>query len=112
MTHLTAKTREIVINSTVEEKIHHLRKQKWIRYPQAEKIMDKLQDLLGYPEVDRMPNILIVGATNNGKTAIIRRFLKKNDPYVREGDYDIVIAPVLLCRHHLSLMEEASIIRF
>jgi hypothetical protein len=96
MKHLTSKTREFVVNSTVEEKIKHLRTQKWIRYPQAEKIMDKLQDLLEYPEVDRMPNILIVGATNNGKTALIRRFFKKNNPYVREGDYDIVVAPVIV----------------
>lgn len=96
MKHLTAKTKEFVLNSSLEEKIIHLRKQKWIPYPLAEKIMDKLDDLKDYPTVDRMPNLLIVGETNNGKSALINRFFKKNNPYIREGEYDIVIAPVLL----------------
>ncbi len=96
MKHLTTKTREFVLNSSTEEKIFYLRKQKWIPYPQAEKIINKLDDLKGYPTVDRMPNLLIVGETNNGKTALINRFYKKNNPYVREGDYNVVVAPVIL----------------
>lgn len=96
MKHLTAKTKELVLNSTLEEKISYLRKQKWIPYPQADKIMAKLEDLKNYPTVDRMPNLLIVGETNNGKTALINKFYKKNNPYVREGEYDIVIAPVIV----------------
>lgn len=96
MKHLTTKTREIVLNSSEEEKISYLRKQKWIPYPQAEKIINKLDDLKGYPTVDRMPNLLIVGETNNGKTALINRFYKRNNAYIREGEYDIVIAPVII----------------
>lgn len=96
MKHLTAKTKELVLNSTLEEKISYLRKQKWIPYPQAEKIMAKLEDLKDYPTVGRMPNLLIVGETNNGKTALINKFYKKNNPYVREGEYDIVVAPVIV----------------
>ncbi|MFP3591937.1 TniB family NTP-binding protein [Chryseobacterium sp. SIMBA_038] len=96
MKHLTAKTKELVLNSTLEEKISYLRKQKWIPYPQADKIMAKLEDLKNYPTVDRMPNLLIVGETNNGKTALINKFYKKNNPYIREGEYDIVVAPVIV----------------
>lgn len=96
MKHLTTKTKEIVLNSSKEEKISYLRKQKWIPYPQAEKIINKLDDLKSYPTVDRMPNLLIVGETNNGKTALINRFYKRNNPYIREGEYDIVIAPVII----------------
>ncbi|WP_278495070.1 TniB family NTP-binding protein [Chryseobacterium arthrosphaerae] len=96
MKHLTTKTKELVLNGSLEEKIFHLRKQKWIPYPNADKIQAKLDDLKNYPTVDRMPNLLIVGETNNGKTALINRFYKKNNPYIREGEYDVVIAPVLV----------------
>ncbi|MDG4653743.1 TniB family NTP-binding protein [Chryseobacterium arthrosphaerae] len=96
MKHLTTKTKELVLNGSLEEKIFHLRKQKWIPYPNADKILAKLDDLKNYPTVDRMPNLLIVGETNNGKTALINRFYKKNNPYIRKGEYDVVIAPVLV----------------
>ncbi|MFP3632081.1 TniB family NTP-binding protein, partial [Burkholderia sp. SIMBA_045] len=36
------------------------------------------------------------GETNNGKTALINKFYKKNNPYIREGEYDIVVAPVIV----------------
>lgn len=96
MKHLTTKTQEITINGTEAEKIGYVRKQKWISYPQAKKILTKLEDLKIYPTVDRMPNLLIVGETNNGKTALINRFYKKNAPYIREGEYNSVVVPVLL----------------
>jgi hypothetical protein len=43
-------------------------------YTRSKRILEKLEDLLSYPRVNRMPNLLIVGATNNGKTIIESRF--------------------------------------
>jgi Bacterial TniB protein len=58
----------------VDERIQKLRHPHWIAYPHARRIFDKLEDLLGYPRMHRMPNLLIVGETNNGKTVIVSRF--------------------------------------
>lgn len=59
---------------------------RWIPYPRAEYIIDKLEELLEYPTLHRMPNLLVVGDTNNGKTAILKRFAKMHEPFTREED--------------------------
>jgi hypothetical protein len=48
----------------------------WIGYTQAQSILAKLDYLLQHPPIHRMPNLLIVGRTNNGKTMLIDRFLE------------------------------------
>ena len=84
MTHLHTKVIEFVNNSTDEERILSTKKFKWIGYTQAKKILDKLDDLKNYPTNLRMPNLLLVGDSNNGKTAILDRFNRKNLSYVNE----------------------------
>ena len=46
----------------------------WVQYPAAKSILDTLQWLLKVPERPRMPNLLITGKPNNGKTTIIEKF--------------------------------------
>lgn len=48
----------------------------WIGYTRAQAILTKLDYLLQHPPIHRMPNLLIVGRTNNGKTMLIDRFLE------------------------------------
>ena len=48
-----------------------------------------------YPKIHRMPNLLIVGDTNNGKTMLAHRFLRKH-PADQNLDGDSVLVPVLL----------------
>ena len=69
-----------ILNISNEERIQYINKEKWIGYPQAKEILQKLNDLLIYPRKTRMPSMLIVGGTNNGKTSLIQRFLSKNPP--------------------------------
>ncbi len=57
------------------ERIRFIKSARWISYPEAEAILEQLEDLLDHPQQDRMPNMLLVGATNAGKTALIKRFL-------------------------------------
>jgi len=59
------------------ERITYIRKKKWFGYPLATETLDKLEDLLTYPRSDRMPNLLITGDTNNGKTSLIKEFIKR-----------------------------------
>jgi hypothetical protein len=59
----------------------------WIRYPLANRIAAKLEELLLLPKTHRMPNLLIVGETNNGKTAMLSRFVRQHPP--QEGDGEV-----------------------
>lgn len=63
-----------ILNTSNEERIAHILKHKWIGYPSAQRILDQLEDLLLHPKQSRMPNLLITGETNNGKTLLIERF--------------------------------------
>ncbi len=57
-----------------KERLEFLDQPRWIGYQSAQQILDTLQGLLHKPTRPRMPNLLIVGEPNNGKTTIIRRF--------------------------------------
>jgi hypothetical protein len=59
---------------TRDERIAKIRGDRWIRYARAEKITARLDQLLQLPTTHRMPNLLIIGETNNGKTALINYF--------------------------------------
>jgi replication-associated recombination protein RarA len=54
--------------------------ERWIDYPRAEIALARLQDLLEYPQRDRMPCLLLFGATGMGKTKILRKFLRDHPP--------------------------------
>jgi hypothetical protein len=57
-----------------QERIAFLDAPRWIGYQRAQTILDTLQGLMQKPKRPRMPNLLIVGESNNGKTTIIDRF--------------------------------------
>jgi hypothetical protein len=40
-----------------------------------------MEDMLTYPPTDRPQNLLIVGDTNNGKSALLRQFVARHQPY-------------------------------
>lgn len=83
------------VTLTPEERIHRLRQPHWIAYPRAKGILDKLEDLLSFPQTHRMPNLLIVGDTNNGKTVIVSRFQRLH-PANDNATGDHAHVPVLL----------------
>ncbi|GHA70410.1 transposition protein TniB [Formosimonas limnophila] len=78
-----------------EERIERIRSPRWIGYPQAKRIITKLEDLLVYPKSHRMPNLLIVGDTNNGKTMLVSRF-RAMHPARDNPNGGAIIAPTLM----------------
>jgi type II secretory pathway predicted ATPase ExeA len=92
--HLNASAVES-LNLSNEERIHKIRSERWIGYPKAKQILSKLEDLLNYPRTHRMPNLLIVGDTNNGKTMLAQRFSSLH-PADDNPSGDGVLAPVML----------------
>lgn len=74
--HLSSRTAE-KLSLTNEERIEHIRKFRWIGYTRAQEVLQKLEDLLSHPKQARMPNMLLVGETNNGKTMLIEHFRER-----------------------------------
>src|SRR5437870_1978618 len=73
--HLNTAARE-VLDLPAAERIDHIRRPRWIGYTRAKQLLDKLDDLLTHPKTHRMPNLLIVGNTNAGKTMLANRFVQ------------------------------------
>ena len=66
------------------ERVARIRADRWIGYPRANEALERLEALLHWPKKQRMPNLLIVGPTNNGKSMIIEKFRRANR--LRNGD--------------------------
>lgn len=64
-----------VMSLSDKERIAFLDMPRWIGYAKAQQMLETLQGLLHKPQRPRMPNLLIVGEPNNGKTTIVRRFV-------------------------------------
>jgi ATP-dependent Clp protease ATP-binding subunit ClpA len=77
------------------ERIDHINSEHWIGYGRATQILSRLEYLLNFPRKHRMPNSLIVGDTNNGKTMVVERFQQKHMAY-DNGEGDAVTLPVLV----------------
>ena len=77
LAHLHESVRELAHedNST---RIRHIRSERWITYARAEDALLQLDDLLTFPKRTRMPNLLLVGPTNNGKTMILEKFRRSH----------------------------------
>ncbi|HEY5893907.1 MAG TPA: TniB family NTP-binding protein [Chthoniobacterales bacterium] len=63
-----------IMGMSEKDRVGFLDQPRWIGYKVARQILDTLQGLMHKPVRPRMPNLLIVGDPNNGKTTIIRRF--------------------------------------
>ncbi len=67
---------------------------RFVRYPAADRIIADLTQLLDYPRIHRMPNRLLVGETNNGKTALIRHFMAMH-PSMNAPDQEAAMMPLV-----------------
>lgn len=63
-----------------ETRIRRIRTDRWITYSRAEAALTAMEDLLSFPKRTRMPNFLLVGPTNNGKTMIVEKFRRAHPP--------------------------------
>ncbi len=71
-------SQEAVAHLSNEERIAWIRQERWIEYPRAKRILERLSDLVDYPPRDRMPCLVIYGSTGLGKTRIVQKFLREN----------------------------------
>lgn len=83
-----------LLDASDEERLIHIQKPVFIPYKHASDILDEMEDLLAHPKTNRMPNLLIIGRSDNGKTEILREFLKRH-PAEDRKEFDSVFAPVV-----------------
>ena len=76
-----------------EVRIRRVRTDRWMSYTTAQTILAALEDLLHFPKRLRMPNVLLAGPTNNGKTMILDKF-RRNHPRLEAIDAPDGIARV------------------
>ena len=91
--HLT-ESAQAALTLPDEERIAKIRASRWIGYPKAKSILAKMEDLLHYPRTHRMPNMLLVGDTNNGKTMLAQRFVSLH-PADDNPEGEGILAPVI-----------------
>lgn len=89
-----------------QARLDFLDEPRWIGYSNAKEIMDSLQHLLNLPTRPRMPNLLIVGDSNNGKTTLIRRFFDLHGQGYTNENFDPV-KPIILAEAPPSADEKA-----
>jgi hypothetical protein len=93
MDHLLHSICEIAL-LPVEQRIAKLRSEYWIEYTRAQGALYKMEELLNHPQKIRMPNMLLISPTNNGKSMIVEKFRRKHLPYT-SANQDHEVIPVL-----------------
>jgi hypothetical protein len=93
MDHLLHNICEIAL-LPVKQRIAKLRSEYWIEYTRAQGALYKMEELLNHPQKIRMPNMLLISPTNNGKSMIVEKFRRKHLPYT-SANQDHEVIPVL-----------------
>ena len=98
-----------------DERLKFIRSEHWIGYGLALKAISELSMLLSHPKRLRMPNLLIIGPTNNGKSKLIQHFWSTYPPTPHldctrgPGDFGFYkLLPVL----HLQMPPNPDVKRF
>ena len=94
LSHLTKEARAILDLSDYD-RIIRIQADRWIGYPIAKKVLTRLEEHINWPSKQRMPNLLIIGPTNNGKSTIIEKFRRKYPPGETRKNFTDVRMPVV-----------------
>ncbi len=87
------------------ERLQYVRADRWIGYTRATEALGQLETLFAWPARQRMPNLLLAGPTNNGKSMIIEKFRRSHPPVSHPDQEEI---PVLV----VQMPSEPSVTRF
>lgn len=92
--HLNDAARAFV-DQTDKARIYAIREGSWLGYKDAKRILERMEELLDYPRITRMPNMLLVAPSFNGKTSILSRFMSLHPPDLDPAG-EVTICPVVM----------------
>jgi Bacterial TniB protein len=92
--HLSPSVRPLAMQDDNEVRIDRILADRWIAYSRANSALSKLEWLLRHPKKLRMPNLLLVGPTNSGKTMISEKF-RRTHPRSISLDGNAEVIPVV-----------------
>lgn len=77
--HLHDSVRALLEESD-ESRIRRIRADRWVGYARADAALSAFEMLLSFPKRTRMPNLLLCGPTNNGKSMVLEKFRRAHPP--------------------------------
>ena len=86
----------LLVDLPMKERIDEICKDRWIGYTKAKEVWDQMEFLFNHPKISRMPNMLLVASTNNGKSRILERFAKKHEASDNFGGESVSVPVVLI----------------
>jgi hypothetical protein len=92
---------------SAEERLRHIRAERWIGYGRAQAGLARLEALLNGPAKQRVPNLLIIGPTHNGKSMLVEKFRRRHLG-MAPPSADVETIPVLV----VQMPSEPSVLRF
>jgi len=84
-----------LIEQPDKARICAIRSGSWMGYDGALQILERMEELLEYPRITRMPNMLLVAPSFNGKTSILERFMTLHKPDLDPAN-EVTICPVVM----------------
>ncbi len=96
---------QLIARLPAEERLRYVRADRWIGYTRATAALEQMETLLAWPAKQRMPNLLLIGPTNNGKSMIVEKFRRAHPPASHPDREEI---PVLV----VQMPSEPSVGRF
>ncbi|MGE0344448.1 MAG: TniB family NTP-binding protein [Porticoccaceae bacterium] len=79
ITHLTADA-AYWLDESDERRVRAIRSRRWVLYPRAKQMLERLNLLLDHPRGTRMPSVAIYGDSGMGKTMLMKRFRDNHPP--------------------------------
>ncbi|MGB4599604.1 MAG: TniB family NTP-binding protein [Trichlorobacter sp.] len=76
---LLPEAREL-LHGSLDERIAYIRQDRWLPYPAADRLLDKMESLFNMPPKVRAPSMLVAGDSHCGKTSLVRRFRDMHPP--------------------------------
>lgn len=105
--HLNQETIDILFSSK-DDKLFYLESPIFIDYPRTKELMQIFEQMMKTPKRPRMPNLLLIGEPNIGKTSILNKFYNKysSEEFEDENGYSIPYRPVILATAHTKASEK------
>lgn len=87
--HLAPEVAQL-LQAPVEDRLEFCREDRWVSYPCAKQAIGLLDDLHDHPRSLRMPNILIVARSGNGKSSILEYFANRHHAMVNTEGHPVI----------------------